>query len=123
MSAWNAVACAPSEKLPSLQNLDGSIVHSQNKCQLKQDAEVSSSRTNTHVAGTSPQKRRKGGTPVGYLRRIALRREHCGIFAQSKYWGARETAIARLRLIGASQEGSEPGSKGTSAIGSRYPAT
>jgi hypothetical protein len=39
--------------------------------------EVQSARTNTHVTGTSPRKRRNGDAPVGYSRRAALRREPC----------------------------------------------
>jgi hypothetical protein len=45
-----------------------------------------------------PRKGRNGDTPIGYSGQASLRREQCGIFAQSENCGARETAVASERL-------------------------
>jgi hypothetical protein len=46
------------------------------KCSPQHDG-VPFTKLTTDATGTSPQKRRNGNTPVGYLGRSALREEQC----------------------------------------------
>jgi hypothetical protein len=48
------------------------------------DLEVPHTRKNTHVICKSFRKMRNGGRLVDYSGRIVVRREQCGIFAQTK---------------------------------------
>jgi hypothetical protein len=61
----------------------------------KQREQLESNHRETSIA---LGKERNGDTPISYSGRAALKREQCGICAQSKNCGDRETAVASERL-------------------------
>jgi hypothetical protein len=59
------------------------------KCRRQTCARATFSQEDHRRHKHSPRKRRNGDTAIGYSGQAALRREQCGIFAQSKNYGAR----------------------------------
>jgi hypothetical protein len=49
----------------------------------------------TDITGLSPQKRRNGDMPVGYLGEAAIRREKCDMMAKSRNSGMRRPFLGK----------------------------
>jgi hypothetical protein len=60
-----------------------------------QTQEETTSGLHTDTVGGTNHFRVFNDTLIGYCGQAALRKDQCGIFAQSKNCGAKETAIAR----------------------------